>query len=310
MGLPWFRFYHEFAGDAKVQSMEEKFQRRLVMLFCLQCDDALDKLKDEEIAFSLRISLTDLKESFLLFEDKGFISYDDEGGILLENWNKRQYKSDNSTERVRKFRDKKRNVSETPKKRRNITDKEEDKNRLTKSITEEIVDLYHINNNNLPIVRIPLSKISSRNLRARFKENPNFDWGSYFKKVQSSDFLSGRSKDWNANFHWLVRPTNFEKVVNGEYDGPAPEPVKLVKYYCQELTEDNKSLHGFIELPEGSGNKKVLLCDVCKTERVKAFEMNGLVNDKRKREEGIIKNRTRESKPTQSIKHLIKRIGV
>ena len=68
MGLPWFRFYHEFAGDAKVQSMEEKFQRRLVMLFCLQCDDALDKLKDEEIAFSLRISLTDLKESFLLFD--------------------------------------------------------------------------------------------------------------------------------------------------------------------------------------------------------------------------------------------------
>ena len=210
MSMPWFRFYKEFAGDPKVQSMAEKYQRRLVMLFCLQCDDSLVNLRDDEIAFSLRISTEELKETYDVFIDKGFISFDDEENILIENWNKRQFKSDNSTERVRKYRERKRNVPETAKKKKT----EQSKNILTKEKIEEIVGFYHSNNPNLPSVRLPLSKISARNLRARFKENNGLDWNEFFKKVSMSEFLSGKTKDWNANFHWCVRPNNFEKIIN------------------------------------------------------------------------------------------------
>lgn len=107
----WFRMYSEFAYDPKVQSMSEILQRRLVMLFCFQGDDSLSKLTDDEIAFALRISINDLLETKEIFIKKGFLN--DKWEIL--NWNKRQYKSDSSTERTRKWR--KENVTGTSRER-------------------------------------------------------------------------------------------------------------------------------------------------------------------------------------------------
>ena len=40
-----------------------------------------------------------------------------------------------------------------------------------------------------------------------------------FRKVNASDFLSGRAKDWKASFDWLTESsTNFLKVCEGQYD--------------------------------------------------------------------------------------------
>jgi hypothetical protein len=101
-GLSWFRLYAEFSTDPKVQSMSEAMQRRLVMIFCLQCTDELSSLSNEEIAFALRIDDETLNETFHLFQRKGFLDKNNQ----IVSWNKRQYKSDKSTERVKKYREK------------------------------------------------------------------------------------------------------------------------------------------------------------------------------------------------------------
>ncbi|MCX7219805.1 MAG: hypothetical protein NTY70_12980 [Burkholderiales bacterium] len=98
--MDWFRMYGEFASDPKVQSMSEVNQRRLMMLFCLRCSNTLVTLHDDEIAFALRISEEDLAASKAIFVRKGFV---DENWILL-NWDKRQFVSDSSRERVSKCR--------------------------------------------------------------------------------------------------------------------------------------------------------------------------------------------------------------
>lgn len=119
----WLRLYAEFAHDPKVQIMPEAMQRRLVMLFCLQCSDVLVTLNIAEIAFQLRISEQELEETRKLFVAKGFI--DDNWNLL--NWSTRQYESDNSTARVRRFRGKKQNETfhvtpnETPETKRAVT---------------------------------------------------------------------------------------------------------------------------------------------------------------------------------------------
>jgi hypothetical protein len=100
LSLPWFRMYAEFATDTKVQSMSEALQRRLVMLFCLQCSGDLEKLDDDELACALRIAPDELVKTVDVFERKGFL---DPSGTI-SNWNKRQFKSDSSTERVRAHR--------------------------------------------------------------------------------------------------------------------------------------------------------------------------------------------------------------
>jgi hypothetical protein len=98
--MDWFRMYNEFASDAKVQSMPEAMQRRLVMLLCLRCSNALVTLQDDEIAFALRISDHELAETKALFMRKGFI---DEAWEIA-NWDKRQFASDSSAARVAKHR--------------------------------------------------------------------------------------------------------------------------------------------------------------------------------------------------------------
>ncbi|QOT75072.1 hypothetical protein [Cupriavidus basilensis] len=117
MSNPWFRMYSEFATDAKVQSMSEPMQRRLMMLFCLRCSNALATLQEDELAFALRLSDEELAETKALFVRKGFV---DEGWNLC-NWDKRQFVSDSSTGRSRKHREGKKkdvqqpcNVAATP----------------------------------------------------------------------------------------------------------------------------------------------------------------------------------------------------
>lgn len=100
MANQWFRMYSEFATDAKVQMLSEAMQRRYLMLMCLRCSNALVTLHDEEIAFQLRISDEELAETKALFIKKGFI---DSAWNLL-NWEKRQFASDSSKERVAKHR--------------------------------------------------------------------------------------------------------------------------------------------------------------------------------------------------------------
>jgi len=116
MANPWFRLYSEFAHDPKIQMLSEAMQRRYVMLMCLRCSETLETLHETEIAFQLRLSEAELIETKQLFISKNFI---DKNWNLL-NWDKRQFVSDSSTMRVRKYRDKKKqpsNADETLQKR-------------------------------------------------------------------------------------------------------------------------------------------------------------------------------------------------
>ena len=107
MANPWFRLYSEFAHDPKIQMLPEAMQRRYVMLLCLRCSETLETLHETEIAFQLRLTEAELIETKQLFINKNFI--DKHWKIL--NWDKRQFVSDSSTMRVRKYRDKKKQPS-------------------------------------------------------------------------------------------------------------------------------------------------------------------------------------------------------
>lgn len=105
--MEWFRLYGEFATDPKVQMLSEAMQRRLVMLFCLECSNGIETFhvteRETSIAFALRVTEEVLAETKETFVRKGFINDD----WTLCNWSKRQYVSDSSTARVKAYREKK-----------------------------------------------------------------------------------------------------------------------------------------------------------------------------------------------------------
>lgn len=100
MSNPWFRMYAEFSHDPKIQMLSEAMQRRYVMLMCMRCSNTLVTLHETEVAFHLRISNEEMAETKALFIAKGFIDKD----FNLLNWEKRQFISDTSNERVKRHR--------------------------------------------------------------------------------------------------------------------------------------------------------------------------------------------------------------
>lgn len=113
MANPWFRMYAEFATDPKVQMMSEADQRRFIMVLCIRCSNDDVTLHDEEVAFQLRISNEEWLKTKAVFLAKNLINEDN----TPTAWDKRQFASDSSAERVAKHRAKKKrecNVTETP----------------------------------------------------------------------------------------------------------------------------------------------------------------------------------------------------
>jgi len=125
--LQWFRMYAEFATDPKVQMLSEADQRRFVMLLCLRCCNGDVTLHDEEVAFQLRVSVEDWAATKRTLIAKMLITEDN----CPTKWDKRQYKSDRSNERVLRFRQRKKqqdvngcNVTVTPPETETDTDTE------------------------------------------------------------------------------------------------------------------------------------------------------------------------------------------
>lgn len=118
MANQWFRLYAEFATDPKVQMMSEANQRRFIMVLCLRCSNDDVTLQDEEVAFQLRISIEEWATTKALFLSKGLL---DESNTPAA-WDKRQFVSDSSAERVRKHREAKKKASSNACNGRNVTE--------------------------------------------------------------------------------------------------------------------------------------------------------------------------------------------
>lgn len=120
MANPWFRFYHEFAFDPKVQRLSEVNQRRFVMILCLRCCNGEVTLPDDDVTFTLRITDEEWQETKNEFIKRNLIDRDN----MPIAWDKRQMPSDLSTSRVKKHRAKQATSDETVSETVNETDHE------------------------------------------------------------------------------------------------------------------------------------------------------------------------------------------
>jgi len=117
MNLPWFRMYAEFAADPVIQSLAFEDQRHYVIVLCLKCNGVLDRrinaqAKDRIIGRALGLDNSARDEAKRRLMEVNLI----DKKWQPKGWDKRQFVSDNSTERVRKSRKSKKtgNVTETP----------------------------------------------------------------------------------------------------------------------------------------------------------------------------------------------------
>jgi hypothetical protein len=68
-------------------------------------------------------------------------------------------------------------------------------------------------------LRQPLSEKRKGHIRARVREYGKEALHEVVLKAASSNFLKGsNAKGWSAKFDWMILPTNFEKILSGNYD--------------------------------------------------------------------------------------------
>lgn len=79
-----------------------------------------------------------------------------------------------------------------------------------------------IGNGVKPVHRLTANSDRSKMLKRRLKEYGLDSVIEAIGKVRASDFLLGRNdRGWTITFDWFVRPNNFPKVLDGNYDNRA-----------------------------------------------------------------------------------------
>ena len=69
-----------------------------------------------------------------------------------------------------------------------------------------------------------------KNVKARWAEYSIEDFETVFKKAEASDFLNNRADiTFQASFDWLMRPKNFSKALNGNFDNIVKKQKETIK---------------------------------------------------------------------------------
>jgi hypothetical protein len=111
----WFRFYDEVVEDPKVQQLPPEVFKAWVNLMCLAAKNSLKRgdLPDlASISYQIHMRRDKTQTTINILLKAGLLERVD-GVLRIHNWNKRQYQSDSSTPRVKRFRNSPLPVSET-----------------------------------------------------------------------------------------------------------------------------------------------------------------------------------------------------
>lgn len=112
--LTWFRVYAEAVDDAKLRQLSFDDRWHFVAMLCLKAQGILDIRDDQQRKAAMTVKLgldsVELETVMKRLVTVGLI----DKAWKITNWSKRQFISDSSTSRVRAFRKRFGNVTETP----------------------------------------------------------------------------------------------------------------------------------------------------------------------------------------------------
>jgi hypothetical protein len=103
----WWRAYDEALSEPKLQQLPPELFKDWFNLLCVASESG-GKLPDlDTVAFKLRKTPKKMHGNLACLINAGLFDVGEDGTIAPHNWESRQYKFDNSTERVRRFRENK-----------------------------------------------------------------------------------------------------------------------------------------------------------------------------------------------------------
>ena len=147
-------------------------------------------------------------------------------------WKKRQFQSDDSKERVRKHREKRRNSADVTVGNGDVTPPETDTDTYKKTSKEvrpsgdgpdlkpeHVFEGYQALATELGLA-VPRDFTPERRqlVRGRLSQYPLDDFHTVFARCRGSPFLRGDKGGTPLAFDWLMKKANFQKTLEGNYD--------------------------------------------------------------------------------------------
>lgn len=83
---------------------------------------------------------------------------------------------------------------------------------------DEILKIFNSLNHNFPKIK-KITDARKKAINARIKDHSLELIGEVFTLATNSNFLNGKGANgWVANFDWIMSPTNFNKILEGNYE--------------------------------------------------------------------------------------------
>ena len=264
----WFRMYAEFSTDPKIRTMSDVLQIRLVRLFCLRSSGLTEKLSYDELKYGIGCNDDEtFLETKLAFQAKGFI---DENWAVL-NWNKRQFVSDSSTERVNKFRAKQALKQSETFLKRDETQNETHQNRTEQNRIEQKKTIARSVPPEEPAGTLPLLggdmyEISKQQMAEWQQAFPGVDVKSELKRTKvwmdANPTRKKTPKGINrAIVSWLTRSQDSGRTItnggtNGKQTGKIESNLEILAA-CRASLENNGRTDGSALLSRGADERDV-----------------------------------------------------
>lgn len=108
---------------------------------------------------------------------------------------------------------------------------------------EKIMNLFNSVCVSLPKIQ-NLTDLRKQKIRKANKEL-NGDFESFFKRIENSDFLTGKNGSWNGcNFDWIFKSQNLIKIIEGNYDNKTFTPIPQSSTSAAVQAINNKPVYG------------------------------------------------------------------
>ena len=88
---------------------------------------------------------------------------------------------------------------------------------------EQIRQSFIANCPSLPRPNAAEKWTAGRKKAIRDKKITDDEFSEVFKRVERSDFLTGRKTGWHCSLDWILKPANWQKINEGNYDNHGPE---------------------------------------------------------------------------------------
>jgi hypothetical protein len=263
----WFRFYDEALNDHKVQSLSPDLFKTWVNLLCVASRNEGVLPSADRLSFELRVSAHEMQTRLDDLVLLGLLDIRADKRLEPHNWAKRQWKSDDSKERVRKHRASKQpcnadvTVTVTPPETEADTETEEDtplpptgavkvEKALPKFGKLEALEAFHAYNAVALKCALPqaakMTPNRERSIVARLKDYGLDGWHRAIANIEKSKFLTGGTEaGFRADLDFVCQAKSFGKLHDGGYSNgrpvqkaPAAKPVSTFAHPPKEREED------------------------------------------------------------------------